>query len=91
MSIKLNLSSVLSYYINNQQSVEVNGNTVGDCLDNLANQYPELKKVIFTQDGKLADFIDVCINEKDAFSYGLSKPVKDGDELSIALPSGGCC
>jgi len=89
MSIKCKLDPVLSYYANNQQSAEVNGNTVGDCLGNLAKQFPNLKTVIFTQDGKLNSYIAVHINGEDAYPDGLSKPVKDDDELSIIFLSGG--
>ena len=88
MSMKFKLDPVLSHYINNQQTVEVNGNTVGECLDNLANQYPELKTVMYTEDGELASFIAVYINGNDAYPDGLSKPVKDDDELSIRFLSG---
>ena len=87
MSIKFKLDSALSYYANKQQSVEVNGNTLGDCLGNLAKQFPDLKTVMYTKGGKLASSIAVYINGKNAYPDGLSKPVKDGDELSIS--SGG--
>jgi adenylyltransferase/sulfurtransferase len=89
MSIKVKLDPVLSYYANNQQSAEVNGNTVGDCLDHLTKQFPNLKRVMYTEDGKLVSSIAVYINGKDAYPDGLSKTVKDGDELSIIFSSGG--
>ena len=88
MSIKLNLPPVLSYYTNNQQLPEVNGNTVGECLDHLTKQYPDIKRVMYTEDGKVASFFDVYVNGKDAYPDGLSRPVKDGDELSIILGGG---
>ena len=89
MSIKLKLDPVLSYYTNNQQSVEVNGNIVGECLDHLTRQYPDLKTVIFDEDGKLNSFIAVFINGRDSQIEHLFRPVKDGDELSIVFSSGG--
>ncbi|MFC2010356.1 MoaD/ThiS family protein [Chloroflexota bacterium] len=88
MSIKLKIQPVFSYYTNNQQSSEVNGNTVGECLDHLTKQYPDFKSVIYTEDGKIARFIGVHINGKDSYPDGLSKPVKDGDELSIIFSTG---
>jgi len=89
MSIKCKLDQVLSFYANNQWSPEVNENTVGDCLCDLAKQFPYLKTVMFAQDGKLNSYIAVHINGKDAYPDGLSKSVKDGDELSIIFSSGG--
>ncbi len=89
MSIKVKLDPVLAYYANNQQSPEANGKTVGDCLDNLIQRFPELKRVTFTQDGKLAISIAIYLNGKVIQNDMMSKPVRDGDELSIVISSGG--
>lgn len=88
MSIKLKLQSVLSYYANYQQLSKVNGKTVGECLDHLTKRYPDLKRVMYDKDGKMARIIGVYINGEYAYSDELSKPVKDGDELSIILSTG---
>ncbi|MFH0769452.1 MAG: MoaD/ThiS family protein [Chloroflexota bacterium] len=89
MSIKIKLDPVLAYYANSQQSPEVDGKTVSDCLDNLARRFPELKRVTFTEDGKLAISIAIYLNGKVVQPDRMNKPVRDGDELSIVISSGG--
>ena len=89
MSIKCKLDSSLFYFTKSQQSVEVNGNTVGECLDHLTRQFPDLKTVIFDEDGKPNYFIAIFINGKDSQVEHLFRPVNGGDELSIVFLSGG--
>ncbi|MFC2002037.1 MoaD/ThiS family protein [Chloroflexota bacterium] len=83
MSIKVNTGPLLSQSTNKQQIVEVNGNTVGECLRNLVEQFPRLK--LFEKDGQLLAYIEIYINGESAYPQELDKPVKDGDELSIIL------
>ncbi len=84
MSIKLKIDPVLSHYTNNQQSVQVSGNTVGECLGNLAKQFPDLKTVMYNEEGILDPTIFFYINGKFV-GQELNKPVKDGDELYIIV------
>ena len=88
MTIKLHLCQILSYYANNQPTVEVNGNTVKECLDDLATMFPDLNKVI--EMGKPAGLVNIYIsNNKGNAIEDLSQPVKDGDELNVAFLGGG--
>ena len=88
MTIKLCLCQILSYYANNQPTVEVNGNTVKECLDDLATKFPNLNKVIGI--GKPVGVINIYVsNNKGNAIEDLSQPVKDGDELNVAFSGGG--
>lgn len=88
MIIKLCLCQILSYYANNQPTVEVNGNTVRECLDDLVTRFPNLNKVI--EMGKTAGLVNIYIsNNKGNAIEDLSQPVKDGDELNVAFSGGG--
>ena len=88
MSVKFKLSPNLYHYTNNQQLAEVDGNTVDECLDHLITKFPDLKTVIYTEDGKLASFVIVYIKGEDSEPWDLFRPVKDGDELSLVLGGG---
>lgn len=88
MSVKLKLSPDLYRYTNNRQFAEVDGNTVDQCLDYLAKKFPELKTVIYTEDGNVASFVVVYIKGEDSEPWDLFRPVKDGDELSVVLSGG---
>jgi molybdopterin converting factor small subunit len=70
--------------------VEVNGSTVGECLNHLVMQFPGMKKQLFTRTGSLFDNIIIAVNGESAYPEQLAKPVKDGDELNIVfMISGG--
>jgi molybdopterin converting factor small subunit len=65
--------------------VEVEGSTVGNCLDNLVGQFPGMKKALFDKKGKLLRVIEIYINSKSAYPNELVKQVKDGDNVHIIL------
>jgi len=85
MSIKINIHPALQQFSNGQDATEVNGNTVGQCLNDMVKQFPGIEKGLFSKNGKLLDFVDIYINEESSFPEELDKPVKDGDELYITL------
>ena len=61
--------------------------TVGEVLNALTAQYPDLRKQIFNDEGKVRSFVNVYLNDED-IRY-LSKdatPAKDGDTISL-VPS----
>ena len=90
MGISIKMTELLRQYTNSQGTVEVNGSTVGDCLDDLIRQYPDTKKWLFDRNGILLVFIRVN-NEETAIHHreSLSRPVTDGDELYLYLVLGG--
>lgn len=88
VGIKVHINPLLRQYTNDRDIVEVNGNTVSECLKDLEEQLPELK--LFDKDGKL--FAQLCIFEVRGGLLSpkkLDKPVRDGDELSIVIMIGG--
>ena len=89
MSIKIVIPPYLRSFTNNVEVVEVNGSTVGGCLDNLTKQSPDIKKVLFAKNGELLDYVNIYVQGKDAYPEELAKPVKDGDELQILYILGG--
>ncbi|MBW2616119.1 MAG: MoaD/ThiS family protein [Deltaproteobacteria bacterium] len=85
MSIKVNIHKTHRQFTNGLDIVEVEGNTVGNCLDNLVRQYPGMGKALFDKKGKLLRVIEVYINSKSAYPNELAKQVKDGDNVHITL------
>lgn len=85
MSLKINIHPFLTQHTNNQDVVEVNGNTVGQCLKELVARFPELRKWLFEKDGKLNRLVEIYVNAESSYPEELAKPVKDGDELNILI------
>ena len=89
---KILIPTPLRQYTGGQDSVDVAGATIGATLGALTTQYPDLRKNLYTEEGKLRSFVNVYLNDED-IRY-LSKdatPVKDSDTVTI-VPSiaGGC-
>ena len=89
MSIKINIPSYMQSFTNNMKVVEVNGSTVGECLNHLVKQFPSMKKQLFSKDGDLFENIIMSVNGESAYPEQLIKPVQDGDELNILVIIGG--
>ena len=89
MSIKIDISLLSHQYTKGQQIVEVNGSTVGQCLDDLVKQFPGIKQGLFDGNGKLHSYIDIYVNGESAYPEALAKPVKAGDKLHIIFLIGG--
>jgi molybdopterin converting factor small subunit len=85
MSVTINLHPNLHHLANNQAIVKVKGNTVGQCLDDLVKQFPQIKRGLFGKDGKLLNYVDIYVNQESSYPEELAKPVKDGDKLHITL------
>ena len=88
MSIKVKFHYPhLKALVNNQDSVEVQGKTVGECLNNLVARFPDIQTRIFDNQMNLLHFIVIFLNGESTFHEPdpLAKPVRDGDDLSIAL------
>lgn len=87
MSVKILIPTALRQYSQNRDAVEVEGNSVGELLQNLTSRYPDLKKHLFSQDGHLRNFVNVYVNDDDVrYLDKNSTQVKEGDVISI-VPS----
>ena len=89
MSVKIKVPSYMKSFTNNMEVVEVNGNTVGECLNHLVKQLPGMKKQLFSKDDNLFENIIISVNGESAYPEQLAKPVKDGDKLDIIFLIGG--
>ena len=86
MSIEVKVTSVLQRVVG-AKSVQSEGQTVAELLDNMNSQYPGFKEQITMEDGSLHRFVNIYINDEDIrFLQALDTPVKEGDVLSI-LPA----
>src|SRR5215831_16637000 len=84
---KVLIPTPLRQFTGKQDSVIVPGSTVGDVLQALISQHPELRKQIFTDEGKLRSFVNVYLNDEDIrYLKKDATPAADGDTLSL-VPS----
>ena len=84
---KIHIPTPLRQYVGKQTSVEVSGATVGDAMSSLVSQHPDLKKHLYTDDGKLRAFVNLYVNDEDIrYLQKEATALKDGDSISI-VPS----
>ena len=90
---KVHIPTPLRQYAGKQGVVEVTGGTVGEALSSLVGQHPDLRRHLYTDEGKLRAFVNVYLNDEDIRYLGDKEntAVKESDSLSI-IPSiaGGC-
>jgi sulfur-carrier protein adenylyltransferase/sulfurtransferase len=84
---KVLIPTPLRQFTGKQDRVEAAGSTVGEVLSALTTQYPELRKQIFNDEGKLRSFVNVYLNDEDIrYLNRAETPAKDSDMLSL-VPS----
>ncbi len=78
----------LRLYAGGRDAVEINAATVAEALEALTESHPDLRKHLFTAEGKVRAFVNLYLNDEDVRYL----PAKEGtavvaaDTLSI-IPS----
>lgn len=84
MSIKIHIHPNLFGFTNGVETADVEGSTVGECLNHLVNQFPGLESGLFDKKrNRLRPVFDIWVNNESAYPEELAKGVKEGDELYI--------
>ena len=84
---KLMIPTPLRQFAGGQDTVEVEASTVGEALDKLTSRHAELRRHLFSDEGKLRSFVNVYMNDEDIRYLDRDKTaVAEGDTISI-VPS----
>lgn len=68
-------------------TVEVEGETIGQVLRELASSFPSVQGQLINEDGTLHRFLNVYVNDDDVrYLGGVDAPVANNDEISL-LPA----
>ena len=78
----------LRTYVDGRDSVDVEAATVSDALNGLTDNHPELRRHLFTGEGKLRAFVNLYLNDEDVRYLPAKEAtqVNSTDTLSI-IPS----
>jgi molybdopterin synthase sulfur carrier subunit len=88
VSVKVRVHPYLQPFTGNRELVESTGRDVAECLDNLEAQFPGIKEQMGkTQRRKfeLFSYIEIYVNGESAYPGELTKPLNDGDEVSLVV------
>jgi len=88
MAVTFMIPAPLRPLVRNQEKVSVDkGRTVGDAIKGLIDQFGDLQKHLYTDEGKLRSFVNFYLNDEDIRSLGGDDAkINDGDTISI-IPS----
>jgi molybdopterin converting factor small subunit len=87
MPVKVIIPTPLRAYAGKQESVDLQAATVGEALAALTNRFGDLKKHLYTDDGRLRSFVNVYVNDEDIrYLQKDQTRVREGDTISI-VPS----
>jgi len=87
MPVKVLIPTPLRPYAEKQASIECEARTVEEALGALTAQYADLRKHLYTDDGRLRSFVNVFVNDEDIrYLKKEHTPLREGDTISI-VPS----
>jgi len=85
--MKIYIPTPLRPYVGHQDAVEVEAENVGEALAKLVAAHPELRRHLFTEEGRLRAFVNLYLNDEDVrYLEREATAVARGDTLSI-VPS----
>lgn len=85
MSITLHLHKTHRQFTDGMETFEMEGSTIGECLNGLIGRFPGMQEALFDGKDKLKNQIEIYLNMESAYPDELRRKVKDGDELFITV------
>lgn len=83
----IHIPTPLRQYVGKEHTVNVKGTTVGEAMNALVALYPDVRRHLYTEDGKLRSFVNLYVNDEDIrYLQKEDTAVKEGDNISI-VPS----
>ena len=87
MAVKVIIPTPLRPFAGKRETIELKARTVGEALGSLTTEFSELRKHLYTDDGRIRSFVNVYLNDEDIrYLEKENTPLKDGDTISI-VPS----
>jgi adenylyltransferase/sulfurtransferase len=87
MAVKVIIPTPLRQYAGRQDSIELTAKTVAEALSGVTTQYSDLRRHLFTDEGKLRSFVNVYLNDEDIrYLEKEQTPLNENDVISI-VPS----
>lgn len=84
MGVTVRIPTPLRKLTNEQETVNAEGSTVAEIIDDLERNHPGLKERLCDDKGEMNRFVNFYVNQEDIrFKEGKSTVVSEGDELSI--------
>jgi molybdopterin converting factor small subunit len=87
MAIEARIPTILRSYTGGEKAVTGEGTTLQELFVDLDSRHEGLRARLVSDDGSLARFVNVYLNDEDVrFLGGVETPLSDGDVVTI-LPA----
>jgi molybdopterin synthase sulfur carrier subunit len=83
MGVRVKLPPVLLEFSGGVETLEVEGTTVNECLEELEAQFPGMRQSLLDRQGKLLRVFGIYLDSDGLRPVELDSPVRDGDEIVI--------
>lgn len=77
----------LRQYAAGADSVDVDASTAGEALAKLVEAHPDLKKQLFSDEGKMRSFVNVYVSDEDIRYLDREKTAVKADDTISIVPS----
>jgi adenylyltransferase/sulfurtransferase len=90
--VTIEIPTALRGFAGNRDTVQLEGQTVGELLEQLGQSYPQMKKHIFDDAGKLRNFVNVYVNDDDIKHLQKEQTKVGPSDVVSIIPAvaGGC-
>ncbi len=85
--MKIIISATLRSFFGRNTETEAKGNTIEEILNNLADEYPEAKRGLFDEHGKVREFIRIYADGQDWTDPTFHRESLRGKEELLLLPA----
>ncbi len=84
MSVKIIIPTALRQHTDDKDELQLNSKDVKSALQELVTAFPDLRSYLYSDNGRLRNFINLYLNEEDVrYLQGEETTLKDGDVLMI--------
>ena len=84
MTVTVIIPTALRQHTDDEDEFKLNARTVSDALKELVTAFPSLRRHLYSESGRLRNFINIYLNEEDIrYKEGEGTLLKDGDTLMI--------
>ena len=84
MPVTVRIPTPLRAVAKGNANVQAKGDTIGDVIGDLEQQFPGLRERLVDETGELHRFINIYVNQEDIrFLDNQATALKDGDEVAI--------
>ncbi|HNP88536.1 MAG TPA: MoaD/ThiS family protein, partial [Kouleothrix sp.] len=82
MAVTISIPTALRQYAGGNSSIVLAAGTIGQLLNQLLEQFPQLGKQLYSEQGQLRSFVNVYVGDEDIrYLQGTDTSVPDGETV----------